>query len=98
MRELVGADSASLPTASTGGDAPQQSEIVFRGNRAHRPHGKRGARGEESRNGQRAHESKKKCPQWRTRGRLGVLHPTRRKNEGKNLGRHLELSDGGNGR
>ena len=53
MRELVDADSASLPTASTGGDAPQQSEIVFRGNRAHRPHGKRGARGEESRNGQR---------------------------------------------
>ena len=33
MRELVGADSASLPTASTGGDAPQQSEIVSRGNR-----------------------------------------------------------------
>ena len=36
MRELVDADSASLPTASTGsgGDEPQQSEIVSRGNRA----------------------------------------------------------------
>ena len=33
MRELVDADSASMPTASTGGDAPQQSEIVSRGNR-----------------------------------------------------------------
>ena len=34
MRELVDADSACLPTASTGGDAPQQSGIVSRGNRA----------------------------------------------------------------
>ena len=34
MRELVDADGASLPTASNGGDAPQQSEIVSRGNRA----------------------------------------------------------------
>ena len=34
MRELVNDDSASLSTASTGGDAPQQSEIVSRGNRA----------------------------------------------------------------
>ena len=34
MRELVEADSASLVTALTGGDAPQQSEIVSRGNRA----------------------------------------------------------------
>ena len=34
MRELVDADSASLPTASTGGDVPKQSEIVSRGNRA----------------------------------------------------------------
>ena len=33
MRELVDADSASLPTASTSGDEPQQSEIVSRGNR-----------------------------------------------------------------
>ena len=34
MRELVDADSASLPTASTGGDALQESETVSRGNRA----------------------------------------------------------------
>ena len=34
MRELVDADSGSLPIASTGGDATQQSEIVSRGNRA----------------------------------------------------------------
>ena len=34
MRELVDAYSSSLPTASTGGDATQQSEIVSRGNRA----------------------------------------------------------------
>ena len=33
MRKLVDSDSASLPTASTGGGAPQQSEIVSRGNR-----------------------------------------------------------------
>ena len=30
MGELVDVDSASLPTARTGGDAPQQSEIVSR--------------------------------------------------------------------
>ena len=30
MREFVDADSASLPAARTGGDAPQQSEIVSR--------------------------------------------------------------------
>ena len=60
MRELAGATSPSLPIASTGGDAPQQRYIVFRGNRAHRRRGKRGTRSEErSRNGQRAHESKK---------------------------------------
>ena len=34
MRELVDADSASLLTALTGGDATQQSEIVSRGNLA----------------------------------------------------------------
>ena len=32
IRELVDADSASMPTTSTGGDAPQQSEIISRGN------------------------------------------------------------------
>ena len=34
MGVLVDADSASLPTAPTGGDASQQSEIVSRGNRS----------------------------------------------------------------
>ena len=34
MRELVDAESASLPTTLTGGDATQQSEIVSRGNLA----------------------------------------------------------------
>ena len=34
MREFVDADSASLLTASTSGDATQQSELVSRGNRA----------------------------------------------------------------
>ena len=29
MRELVDADSESLPTASTGGDVPQQNKISF---------------------------------------------------------------------
>ena len=33
MRELADADSASVPAASAGGDAPQQREIVSRGNR-----------------------------------------------------------------
>ena len=33
MREILDADSASVPTASTGGGATQQSEIVSRGNR-----------------------------------------------------------------
>ena len=36
MQELVDADSASLLTALTGGDATQQSEIISRGNRAKR--------------------------------------------------------------
>ena len=34
LRELVDADSTSLPTGSNGGDEPHQSEIVSRGNRA----------------------------------------------------------------
>ena len=34
MRKLVAADSASLPTASAGGDALQQSEVVSRGKRS----------------------------------------------------------------
>ena len=64
----------------------------------HRRHGKRGTRSEEStgRNARKVHASKQKCQRWRSRGVVGVPHPTRRKNEGKNLGRkHLgmELSE-----
>ena len=101
MRELVDTESASLPTASTGGDAPQQSEIVSHGNRAC-GNSKVGTppprktwdpkRGEEECS-ERAHASKQKCRRWRSRGVVGVPYPTRRKNEGKNLGRkHPELS------
>ena len=100
MRQLVDADSASLPTASTGGDEPQQSEIVSPATGpavaklGHRRRGKRGTRSEERMNVRRAHASKQKCRRWRSRGVVGVPHPTRRKNEGKNLGRkHLKLSE-----
>ena len=59
-----------------------------------RRRGKRGTRSDERRNAQRAHASKQKCRRWRSRGVVGVPHPTRRKNEGKNLGRkHVELSE-----
>ncbi|CAN0155417.1 unnamed protein product, partial [Ascophyllum nodosum] len=34
-----------------------------------------------------AHVSTQKCRRWRSRGVVGVPHPTRRKNDGKNLGR-----------
>ena len=57
----------------------------------HRRSGKRGIRSEERRNARRAHASKQQCRQWRSRGVVGLPHPTRRKKEGKNLGRkHLE--------
>ena len=60
----------------------------------HRRGGKRGTRSEETRNARRAHASKRQCRRWRTRGVVGVPYPTRRKNEGKNLGRkYLELSE-----
>ncbi|CAN0408642.1 unnamed protein product [Ascophyllum nodosum] len=40
------------------------------------------------------HTRVSKVRRWRSRGVVGVPHPTRRKNEGKNLGRkHLELSE-----
>ena len=56
--------------------------------------GKRGTRSEESRDTQRAHASRQNCRRWRSRGVLRMLHPTRRKTEGKNLGRkHLELGE-----
>ena len=59
----------------------------------HRRRGKRGTRSEERRNARRAHASKQKYRRWRSRGVVGVPYPTRRKNEGKNLGRkHPELS------
>ena len=58
-----------------------------------RRRGKRGTRSEERRNARRAHASKQKCQRWRSRGVVGVPYPTRRKNEGKNLGRkYPELS------
>ena len=60
----------------------------------HRRRGKRGTRNEERRNARRAHASKQNYQRWRSRGVVGVPHPTRRKNEGKNLGRkYLELSE-----
>ena len=60
----------------------------------HRCRGKRGTRSEERRNARRERASKQKCRRWRSRGVVGVPHPTRRKDEGKNLGRnHLELSE-----
>ena len=60
----------------------------------YRRHGKHVTRSEERRNVWRAHASKKKCRRWKSRGMVGVPHPVRRKNEGKNLGRkHLELSE-----
>ena len=58
----------------------------------HRRRGKRGTRSEERRNARRAHESKQKCRRWRSRGAVGVPHPTRRTNEDKNLRRkHLDM-------
>ena len=58
----------------------------------HRRHGKRGTRNKERTNAWRAHASKPKCRQWRSRGVVGVPHPTRRGNEGENLVRkHLDM-------
>ena len=63
-------------------------------NLGYRRRGKRGTRSEEMRNARRAHASKQKCRRWGSRSVVGVPHPTRRKNEGKNLGRkHLEQSE-----
>ena len=60
----------------------------------HRRRGKRGTRSEERRNARRAHASTQKCRRWGSRGAVGVPYSTRRKNEGKNLGRnHLKLSE-----
>ena len=60
----------------------------------HRRRRKRRTRSEERRNARRAHASKQQCRRWRSQGVVGSPHPTRRKKEGKNLGRkHLELSE-----
>ena len=60
----------------------------------HRRRGKRGTRSEERRNVWSAHASKQQCRRWRSRGVVGLPHPTRRKKEGENLGRkHLELGE-----
>ena len=57
----------------------------------HRRRGKRGTQSEERRSARRAHASKRQCRRWRSRGVVGLPHPTRRKKEGTNLGRkHLE--------
>ena len=59
----------------------------------HRRRGKRGTRSEERRKTRRERASKQKSRRWRSRGVVGVPYPTRRKNQGKNLGRkHPELS------
>ena len=60
----------------------------------HRRREKHGTGSEERRNARRAHASKQTCRRWRSRGVVGLPHPTRRKNKGNNLGRkHLELSE-----
>ena len=45
----------------------------------YRRRGKRGTRSEERTNARRAHVSTQKCRRWRSRGVVGVPHPTRRK-------------------
>ena len=60
----------------------------------HRRRGKRGTRSEERRNARRAHASKQQCRRRRSQGVVGLPHLTRRKKEGKNLGRkYLELTE-----
>ena len=55
--------------------------------------GKRGTRSEERRIARRSHVSKQKIRVWRSRGVVGMLHPPRRKNQDRSLGRNLELSE-----
>ena len=74
----------SFPVATT---VPAVAKLGY-----HR-RGKRGTRSEERMNTRMAHTSKQKCRRWRSRGVVGVAHPTRQKNGGKNPGKkHLELS------
>ena len=73
----------SFPAATV----PAEAKLGYRRRR------KLGTQSEEMRNARRAHASKQKCRRWTSRGVVGVPHPTRRKNKGKNLGRkHLELN------
>ena len=70
---------ATLPTAA---------------NLGRRRRGKRRTQSKERRKARMSYASEQKCRQWRSRGVLGVLHPTRRKDQCKNLDRkHLELSE-----
>ena len=55
--------------------------------------GKRGTRSVESRIARRSHVSKQESRQRRSRGLVGEPRPTRRKNQGGNLGKNLELSE-----
>ena len=55
--------------------------------------GKRGTRSKESRIARRPHVSRQKSRLRRSRGVVGVLHPPRRKSQGGNLGRNVELSE-----
>ena len=67
------------------------SAVAKLGNRRR---GRRGTRSEKRRNARRAHTSKKSCQRGESRGVMEVPHPSRRKNEGKNLGRkRLELGE-----
>ena len=72
----------SFPAAT----APAAAELGHR-------RGKRGTRSEERRIARRSHVSKLESRLKRRRGLVGVSHPTYRKNQGKNLGRDLELSE-----
>ena len=82
---VMGRNNAKLLPAAT---VPETEKLGH-----HR--GKRGTRSEESRNACRSHASKQKNRLWRSRGMVGVLHPTRRKKQGGNLGRNLELNERG---
>ena len=90
MRELVDADSASVPAASIVVMHPNNAKsfpaatVLAAAKLGHR-RGKRGIRSEENRNACRSHASKQKSRLWRSRGVVGVLHSTRRKDQSGNL-------------
>ena len=91
MRELVDSDNASLPTALTSSDASQQSKIASRGNSGTPPPRKTWDLSEEQKCSE-SHASKQKCHRSRSQCVVRVLHPIHRKNEGKNPGGHLKMS------